>query len=272
MIIDSHCHLQFKAYDEDREEVIKRNLAENVWMVNVGTRYDTSRTGVELAERYDGLFATVGVHPIHATKPDSFDSGEVGESAAFEEINWSRLEELAQHSKVVGIGETGLDFWRLDQKSPAEQEEIKRRQKEVFLGQISLAKKLNRPIVIHCRAAYEEVLEILEQEKDLRGVAHFFSGRLSQAKRLLDLSFYLSFAGPITYVRDYDKVILEVPIERLLLETDAPYATPAPYRGERNEPRYAKYIAEKLAELKGVSLEEIIDATTANAKKLFRIN
>lgn len=272
MLIDSHCHLQFKAYDQDREEVIKRNLAEDVWMINVGTRYDTSANAIKLAEKYEGLFATVGVHPIHATKPDSFDPGEVGENASFEEINWSRLEELARHPKVVGIGETGLDFWRLDGKSPIEQEEIKKRQREVFLGQIEIAKKLGKPIVIHCRAAYEEVLEILESEKELKGIAHFFSGRLSQAKRLLDLSFYLSFAGPITYVRDYDRVISEVPLERLLLETDAPYATPAPYRGERNEPRYAKYIAEKLAELKGVSVDEIIESTTRNAKTLFQLS
>lgn len=300
MLIDTHAHVNFIAYKDDGDLVIKRALENDVWMINVGSQYSTSQRAVEYAERYpQGVFASVALHPIHLKSRKIKEEIDRQESLEFktqeEKFDYERYKEIAVHSKVVAIGETGLDYYHLDK---GKEEEQKKLQKESFIKHLELAKELNKPIIIHCREAHQDVLEILKHFIELlperspaaggaeskakinpstssgyklRGVVHSFSGRWSQAQQYLEMGFYLSFNGLITFSRDYDKVIKNTPLERLLLETDCPYLAPVPFRGQRNEPLYVKYVAEKIAELKGVSFDEVARVTTESARKLFRI-
>ncbi len=250
MLIDTHTHLNFKAFVKDYKEVIKRTLDEDVWMINVGSNFATSRRAVEIAEEYkEGVYAAIGLHPIH-----------VGD----EKFDTSKYRKLSKSSKVVAVGETGLDYYH-DQLT-------KDLQRDIFTKQLELAKELNKPVIIHCRNAHSDLTEILKkQPKAKRGVVHCFMGRWSQAQEYLKMGFLISFTGVITYVNDYDKAILNIPLEKLMLDTDTPYMTPEPYRGQRNEPRYCKYIAQKIAKVKDISFEEVIKATTENARRLFGI-
>lgn len=285
MLIDTHAHLNFNAYKDDSEEVIKRALAENVWMINVGSEYKTSRRAVECAEKYKkGVFAAVGMHPNHLEKQRVKDENEIEYETNGEEFEAEKYRGLAKSEKVVAIGEIGLDYYRIDEKR---EEEIKDKQKQVFLEQMDLAKQIGKPVIIHCREAYEDLIALLNMfqigcsfcpfacpsagAKKTNGVVHCFCGNLDQANQFLDLGLYLSFNGLITFSREYDQVIKEVPLEKILLETDCPYLTPEPYRGKRNEPLYVKYVVEKIAELKGISFEEVAKQTTKNAKELFGI-
>ncbi|MBI2582794.1 TatD family hydrolase [Candidatus Azambacteria bacterium] len=219
MFVDSHTHVQFAAYRADREEVIKRALEKGIWMVNVGTQYSTSKSAIELAEKYpEGLYATVGFHPLNIEKTynDPQEAPEVGQEA----FDIERLRELASHPKVVAIGECGLDYARV---TGDRQQETKEKQKEIFLQQIELAKKVQ------------------------------------------------NFGGVITFTEDYTSVVAQVPLEQILLETDAPYVAPVPYRGKRNEPAYVEEVAKKIARVKGISFEEVARVTTENVKKLFEL-
>jgi len=273
MLIDTHAHINFNAYKDDGEEVIKRALAEDVWLINVGAEKSTSRRAVEYARKYEhGVFAAVGLHPGSLRAQEIEE--EIGEKETVkfkieaEEFDYKYYKNLAQEPKVVAIGEIGLDYYR----NPAKKE----LQKEVLLEQLGLAEKLNKPVLLHCREAHEDLLKILRTwalvgNKPLRGVIHSFSGRWSQAQEYLKMDFYLGFNGIITFARDYDKVVREMPMDRLLLETDCPYLTPLPFRGKRNEPSYVKYVAEKVAELRGISFEEVAEVTTRNAMELFRL-
>lgn len=273
MLIDTHAHINFNAYKNDGDEVAKRALAENVWLINVGAERKTSRRAIDYAKKYEsGVFAAVGLHPGHLA------ATEYEEEAAGEKIKFSSPEEifddkyyfdLAQQKEVVAIGEIGLDY---HYENGARHE----LQKEVLLEQLGLAEKLNKPVILHCREAHEDLLAILKTwtlvgNKPLRGVVHSFSGRWSQAEQYLAMGFYLGFNGIITFARDYDRIVKDMPPDRLVLETDCPYLTPAPFRGKRNEPGYVKYVAQKVAELRGISLGEVAEATTKNAKELFRI-
>jgi len=273
MLIDTHAHLNFFAYRDDGDEVVKRVLKDNIWMINVGSQYDTSRRAVEYAQKYSqGVLAAVGLHPIHLKKQEVDVSIDEYESVEFkagaEKFDYERYKVLAQNPKVVAVGETGLDYYR--------NAESKLLQREVLLEQIALAREIGKPIIFHCREAHQDLLEVLKNwefvgNKRLRGVIHSFSGRWSQAQQYLEMGFYLGFNGIITFARDYDRVVKEMPLERLLLETDCPYLTPIPFRGKRNEPAYVKYVAEKVAELRGISFEEVAEITTANARTLFNI-
>lgn len=273
-LIDSHCHVQFPAYDQDREAVIARALKAGIGMVNVGTQYSTSRDAITLAEQYpDGVWATVGFHPNHVSRDTYHDPWELrGEPS--ETFDREKFRELAQHPKVVAVGECGLDYYRgaRDEVQGARRSA----QREVFIQQIELAREVNKPLVIHCRAAFADLIDILTPytlhlTPHGNGVVHFFSGSWDDARKLLDLGFYLGFGGVITFARDYDAVFRSVPADRLLLETDAPYVAPAPHRGKRNEPAFITETAKKMAELRGVFLDEIFTVTTANAKTLFSI-
>jgi len=273
MLIDTHAHVNFVAYKTDGDEVTERALKENIWMINVGSERDTSRRALEYAKKYPkGVFAAVGLHPIHLREQqigaplDEYETVEFKTQA--EKFEYDYYKSLAQDPKVVAIGETGLDYYH-----NAANKEL---QKEVLLEQMSLADALKKPIIFHCREAHNELLATLREwelfgNKKLRGVIHSFSGRWSQAQQYLAMGFYLGFNGIITFARDYDKVIKQMPLERLLLETDCPYLTPVPFRGKRNEPAYVEYVAEKVAELRGISFDEIAEATTKNAKELFKI-
>lgn len=271
-LFDAHTHVQFHAFSEDADIVIQRALDADVWMVNVGTQKDTSAAAIALAEKFpEGVYATVGLHPIHTEKSyhDAQELGAGSEAGSFtsrgEEFDYEYYRKLAVHPKVVAIGECGLDYYRLEP-------ETKERQKQAFLRQIELAKETKKPLMIHCRNAFADLIEILVKCKlsnvKCSGIVHFFSGTKDDARKLLDIGFSFSFGGVITFARDYDEVIRYLPLERILLETDAPYVAPVPYRGQKNEPRYVVEVARKLAELKSISLEKIAEHTVGNAQRL----
>ena len=285
-MIDTHVHLDFKEFDRDREETIKRFFnAGGEKMINVGCNLASSARSVELAEKNKNIFASVGVHPHDAEKLDK---------AAME-----KLEELIIKEKVVAVGEIGLDFFR-----PLVGGLFRDVQIEAFRMQLELAEKYKKPMIIHCREAYIDLLEILKSYRAVgwRGTAHCFLGSWPIAEELLKMGFYLGFTGAITYAKkpkiakpldlargkalilddiaplvasefepEIFKVIKNTPLDRILIETDCPYLAPVPHRGERNEPTFVKHVAEKIAELKEVSVEKIEKATSENAKKLFGI-
>ncbi|HCX27793.1 MAG TPA: hydrolase TatD [Candidatus Portnoybacteria bacterium] len=277
MLIDTHAHVNFVAYKEDGDEVVKRTLAEDVWLINVGAQEDTSRRAVEYAQRYPaGVFAAVGLHPIHLRAEhteahiDEYETVEF--SSRIEKFDYDEYKKLAQEPKVVAIGEVGLDYYRIKNNESG----IMEKQKEVFKKQIELAIDLQLPLIIHCRNAHADILEILNSyfmihNSKIKGVIHSFSGRWSQAQEYLEMGFYLGFNGIITFARDYDRVVREMPLTRLLLETDCPYLTPIPFRGKRNEPSYVKYVAQRVAELRNITFEEVAEVTTRNARELFKI-
>lgn len=255
MLFDTHVHLNASQFAEDEEEVIKRAQAEGVsTMVCVGFDKQTIQDAIRIAEKYDFIYASVGWHPV-----DAIDMQE-------DDLLW--MEELASHPKVVALGEMGLDYYW--DKSP------KDIQKDVFRKQIRLAKKVNLPIIIHNREATQDIVEILKEENaaEVGGIMHCFSGSIETAKECIAMNFYISFGGPVTFknAKKPKEVVTELPLEKLLIETDCPYLTPHPYRGKRNEPAYVKLVAEQIAELKGTTYEEVAQQTTLNAKTVFRIS
>ncbi|MGG1698769.1 TatD family hydrolase [Bacillus zhangzhouensis] len=255
MLFDTHAHLNAEQYNEDLEQVIERAKSEKVEnIVVVGFDRPTITRAMELIEEYDFIYAAIGWHPV-----DAIDMTD-------EDLAW--IKELSQHEKVVAIGEMGLDYYW--DKSPKEV------QKEVFRRQIALAKEVNLPIIIHNRDATEDVVTILKEEGAavVGGIMHCFTGSLEIAKACMEMNFYISFGGPVTFknAKKPKEVVKDIPSDRLLIETDCPYLTPAPFRGKRNEPSYVKYIAEQIAELREMSFEELAELTTENAKKVFRIN
>jgi TatD DNase family protein len=278
MLIDTHSHLNFSAFKNDREEVIKRCSDAEVGIVNVGSQYSTSKRAVEIAEKYgEGIWAAIGIHPAHLFG-ESFEVKKEGIKirADREKFDRDKYFELAKSKKVVAIGETGLEFHELKEKTDDEKEKIVKMQTENFLSHIDLACELDLPMIIHCREAYKEILDILTSEKKkygkkLRGVMHSYLGRLTYAEEFNKLDFLIAFNGIVTYARDYDKVIKNVDLKYILTETDCPWLTPVPHRGERNEPVYVKFVAEKIAELKGIRFEEVAKTTKENAKRLFGI-
>ncbi|MDO9534195.1 MAG: TatD family hydrolase [Bacillota bacterium] len=253
-LVDSHAHLDFRDFDRDRDEVIER--AEKMGLkliINIGFDLESSQKSLALAHKYPPVYAAVGIHPHDAAKaPADY---------------LRRLEEMSQHPKVVAIGEMGLDFYR--DRSP------RNLQKDVFRRQLKLAQKVNLPVVIHDRDAHEEVMAILEKEglPDPGGVMHCFSGDLALARKALKMGFYISIAGPVTYPKNnkLSQVAAAIPEDRLLIETDAPFLTPNPFRGKRNEPSYVAYTAEKVAALRGITGDIIGSLCLENAKRLFSI-
>ncbi|MCC3649822.1 TatD family hydrolase [Cytobacillus oceanisediminis] len=255
MFFDTHAHLNAEQYNEDLQEVIDRALSEGISnIVVVGFDRPTIEKAMELTEQYEFIYACVGWHPV-----DAIDMTE-------EDLLW--IEELSSHPKVVALGEMGLDYYW--DKSP------KDIQKEVFRKQIRLAKKVKLPIVIHNRDATSDIVEILKEEGagEVGGIMHCFSGSPEIAQECVDMNFYISLGGPVTFknAKKPKEVADVIPLEKLLIETDCPYLTPHPHRGKRNEPSYVKLVAEQIAEIKGLSTEEVAQATTENAKKIFGIN
>jgi len=277
MFIDCHTHIQFNAFTDDWRQVLDRSLRQNVWLINVGTQKDTSKKAVEIAEAYkDGVYACVGLHPIHTgeTYHDEEELGGGEAAKAFssrgEEFDKAYYLELAKNVKTVAIGECGLDYYQLAEES------LKKRQKEAFEAQIELSKEVGKPLMIHSRAAFPDTLAIIKSAKAEGGIAHSFVETVDEARELLDLGFYFTFAGNITFKPkagkpSRDEVIKFIPMNRLLSETDAPYLAPVPYRGKRNEPIYVIEVVRKLAEIKDVSLGEMEEQIFANAKKIFKL-
>ena len=274
--IDIHSHVNFKAFDDDRDEVMKRALDNDTWVINAGTQIDTSRKAVELAHKYpEGVYAIVGLHPIHtgASFHDAEELGDGGKefSSRGEVFDKNIYREFLKDPKVKGIGECGLDYYHLDVDSIE-------KQKKAFIEQIELANEFNKPLILHIRDAYADTLEILKEHAKVRGVVHFFSGNLEEAKAFIDFGFLLSFTGAITFPPrkngkgcDYAEIIKNIPLEMILTDTDSPYVAPVPHRGKRNEPVYVKEIVKRIAEIKNLPEVEVAKAIVANARRVFRI-
>lgn len=265
-LIDTHAHLQFEAYDEDRDEVVERNSKKLDALVNVGAKIDSSESGVDLAQKIDNFYAAVGVHPHHV---DEWEN------------NWiNKLEKLTKKPKVVAIGEIGLDNHEYKPLRVLRSKELKdypkpdlKKQEKVLLEQVELALKLNLPILFHCRDSYNELFEAVKSYNNITGLVHCFMGSVEQAKKFLGLGFYISFSGNITYksngyIRDTAKA---VPLDKILVETDAPYLPPEPHRGKRNEPYRVTQVAETIAAVKSATLEKISDVTNNNTRKLLNL-
>ncbi len=261
MLIDTHAHLNFTAFDNNRNEVIKRCLEKDIWMLNVGTNYDTSKKAVEIAEKYEkGVYAAIGLHPEDILK-EEFDS--------------EKYKKLAESEKVVAIGEIGLDYWRRP-KTKKKLAEFKQKQKELFKKQLDLAKELNLPVILHCRLGFDDLLEILNTKYN--GVIHCFTGNWQQAKKFIEMGFYIGFNG-IIFKLDLNEVIKKTPLDKILIETDCPFLTPPNFYPEqsrrigeeRNNPLGVKIVARYIAKIKNIPLEKISEITTKNAKELFKI-
>jgi len=265
-LIDSHCHLQFNAFNQDRLEVINLMRQENIGGIIIGGNYEESRQAIELAEK-ENFFASIGLHPIHV---EEINDGFQGVVKA-EKFEKDKFTELLKNPLVKAIGECGLDYFHLQNK------EKKQEQKEIFQSQVDLAKEFRKPLILHIRdkgdfSAYQDVLDILQEKKCFGGnigVVHFFSANWEIAQRFLELGFCLSFTGVITFTKQYDEIIKNIPLEKILVETDSPYVAPNPFRGKRCEPIYVKYVAQRIAEIKDVSFEEVAKETTENCIKLF---
>lgn len=275
-LVDVHTHINFNAFREDGHDVARRTLECDVWMILVGSQIDTSRRAVEYARQYEqGVYAAVGLHPIHLVETEvdreemNAAEGVPGFRTRKEEFDYDVYRDLARDPKVVAIGECGLDYYRLRDTA-----EIKKKQVETFRKQIALARNVKKPLMIHCRNAYEDLITILREEKadEVGGDIHFFAGDWNIAKQFLDFGFYLSFTGVITFANQYDDVIKKAPLDRIMTETDAPYVAPVPYRGKRNEPLYVEEVARRIAVIKSITLEEAARATTENAIRLFRLS
>src|SRR3989337_391802 len=272
-LFDVHTHVQFAAFNEDREDVIKRAQEKEVYMINVGTQWDTSSAANDLAKKYEsGVWATVGLHPIHTSKSfhDKEELGGGEEAREFtsrgEEFDYEKYKKLALDGKVVALGECGLDYYRLE-------EGTRHRQEKVFINHIELSRDVKKPLMIHCRQAFPDLIKILESYRSSLiakpGAVHFFSGTTDNAKKLMDLGFSFSFGGVLTFTHEYEDVVKYIPLDRILLETDAPYVAPEPYRGNQNKPSYVIEVAKKIAAIKGDTTAEVIAITFKNAETLF---
>lgn len=278
MLIDTHTHVHFNAFKDESDDVVKRALAEDVWMVTVGTQKDTSKYAVELAEKFsEGVYSAVGLHPVHVTG-ETEEAQSEGSELAFktrrEDFDPEYYRALIKSSKkVVAIGECGLDYYRV----PAERlAEAKIRQREQLLMQIKLADETNLPLLFHCRDAHADLQTLISEEITVgrlkrRGIIHCFTSTYEDAMKYIEMGFVISFSGIVTFSKSLADVAKLLPLNKIVIETDAPYLTPVPYRGKRNEPRYVRYTAEHLAKVRGISFEELVEATTANAKRVFGI-
>jgi TatD DNase family protein len=253
MLVDTHAHLQWSSFQKDREKVINQARKVDVkCIVNIGFDLDGSKKAIELAENHDGLYATIGVHPHNASQ--------------FNHNGLEALRKLSKNPKVVAIGEIGLDYYR--NLSPRED------QKRAFESQLNLADELELPVVIHNREADTEILgKLLRFKGRIKGVMHCFSGSREMAEQCLELGFYVSFAGPVTFPNSHrlQETAKMVDLNKVLLETDSPWLAPQEMRGKRNEPAFLPFIAKKIAELKRISEEKLAQATTENAKEIFQL-
>ena len=279
MLIDTHAHLNFNNFKDDADKVIQRALSADTWMINVGADYKTSKRALAYANRYEkGVYAAVGLHPMHLfsfqAKADDYDFHTRGE-----DYNYDAYEKLAKFEKAVAIGEIGLDYYHLD--IGYEINVIKKKQKEVFLSQLLLARRLDLPVIIHCRQAHDDMIGLLndfrKKNKELIpsgrpwGVMHCFSGDEDLAWKYFSMGLIISFTGLITFSKQWDELIRKLPADKFMVETDSPFMTPEPFRGKRNEPIFVKYTAQRIAEIKNIPAARVAADTTKTAKRFFNI-
>lgn len=306
IFFDAHTHAAFPAYDADREAMMFRAKEAGVKMITVGTQASSSRAAIELAREYpEDVWATVGFHPSHAVvgSPDATAGANFGKAGIWhhdqneqkedapEKFDIEKLGYLARDPKVVAIGECGLDYYHMNTKHITQDiaERARERQKDIFIQQIELAHRVQKPLMIHCRSAFPDLISILNAERSTLnavapGAIHFFSGTPDEARELLDIGFAFTFGGVITFSRDYDGVIKMLPLDRILSETDAPYVTPEPYRSTplesrrlptgqvRNEPAYVVETVKKMAEIKELTAEKMAETILSNAMAIFGIS
>ena len=280
MTIDTHAHLNFNAYKNDLEDVIERCRKEGIWVVNIGSQYDTSKRAVEIAEKYgSGFFAAIGLHPLH------LQTGLVKIKEDIEETQFLSREEkfdpekyrkLAESKKVVAIGEAGFDYyWK--PKTKKKLEIFKQKQEEALSSQFILAKELGLPVILHCRMAHQDLISFLEENGAIRpekAIVHSFVGTNEQLEKYLSLGYQIGFNGIIFKTIqgiDFDNLIRSAPLEKIMAETDAPYLTPPPFAGKRNEPAFIKSTIEKIAGIKRIEAEEASDQFSKNAREFFGI-
>jgi TatD DNase family protein len=279
MLIDTHAHVNFNNFKDDADQVIRRALDEGIWMVNVGSEYKTSKRALDIANKYErGVYAAVGLHPIHTEEIKAEGDGYSFDTRD-EEFNYESYEKLASFEKVVAIGEIGLDYYHLDQSKDVGKQKAK--QKSYFWEQLKLAVDFSLPVIIHCRQAHDDMLATLhdfkQEFKDNLpknrpwGVMHCFSGDENLAWQYFNLGLMISFTGIITFSKQWDDLIRKMPLDKLMVETDCPFLTPEPYRGQRNEPMQVKLVAGAIAEIRKIEFEKIAEITTNNAKSFFEI-
>lgn len=306
-MIDTHAHLNFKAFEQDLSEVVERCFENGMKaIINVGAKLDTSQRAVGLARQFDNLYAAVGLHPIHVNPirnsrvknaisnisknsseiHNNLDKTKISNGASDEEFDIENYRELVSDEKVVAIGETGLDYFHIQDPEtrgrPRKVASLLRgRQKEIFQQFLKLAVEKDLPLILHCRGSKEEpeeayremlnTLNTLDTLEKLKGVIHCFTSTPEIAQQFLDLGFYVGFTGVITFAKELEETVKAVPLDKILLETDCPFMSPEPFRGKRCEPWYVKFVAEKIAGIKSVSFEEVVRQTTENAVELFRL-
>lgn len=269
MLFDTHAHANFAAYGDESDAVIKRALDGGTWMANVGTTIETSKSCAELATKYkEGVYATIGLHPAHTWQTmEDKDESPNNRQESFDESAYEAL----LNEKVVAIGEIGLDYFRIPEGD--EGEKVKAIQKSEFIRQLHFAQKHDLPVVIHCRDAYEDCLEVIKAEYKGGAILHSYTGDWETAKKFLDLGFYVALNGILTFDKTgrLNEVCKNLPSDRILSETDAPYLAPPPYRGKRNEPAYLKHVVEHMAMIRGVPEEEMAKLTFDNALSAYGI-
>lgn len=283
MFIDTHAHVNFAAFKDDADEVIRRSLANDTWMILVGSELKTSNRALDYANKYErGVYAAIGLHPVHLEE-GLVDTGEEGSTSGFvtraEEFDYGSYEKIAKFEKVVAIGEIGLDYYHLNPVKNLVV--IKKKQQEVLAQQLLLARSLDLPVIIHCRQAHDDLLPLLQEFKNEYGylitnskpwgVIHCFSGDEDLAWKYFKLGLLISFTGLITFSKQWDDLIRKIPLDKLMIETDTPYMTPEPYRGQRNEPLLVQYVANRIADIRGIKPEKVAEVTTATARNFFQI-
>ncbi|MEI6266441.1 MAG: TatD family hydrolase [bacterium] len=275
-LIDSHAHVNFAVYSDDYDEVLRRSLSQGVRVVNVGTQYTTSNRAVKYAHQFEGVWAAVGTHPVHLKKgsfdysdSDELDSTEI--QTIGEDFDYVKYLELAKDSKVVAIGEIGLDYHHFEDGDDIKG--LKDRQKEVLIEFIQLANEVDKPVMIHCWDGYPDLLEILtEHPVNKKGVIHSFIGGYKTANKFIELGYKIGLNGMITYSDTYHRLIREIDLSHIILETDCPYLAPVPHKGERNEPALVFEVAKTIAAVKDIAIELVAESTTINTERLFNIS
>jgi TatD DNase family protein len=283
MLFDTHAHLNFSAFKNDFDGVIKKCLEQDIWVINVGTKYETSKKAVEISQKYEkGIYATVGLHPVHLEErkmePAELDF-QRGFKTSAEKFDYERYKELAADKKVVAIGETGLDYYGKP-KTKKKFEGFKQKQKEVLLWQLKLAEELDLPVILHCRLAHQDLIEFLNFQFSIfnfqmRGVMHCFVGTVEELREYLALGLFIGFNG-IIFKKiggiNFEEIIKNTSLDKILIETDCPYLAPPNFKEKRNNPLGVKFVAEYIAKIKNLSYEKIAEVTTQNSQGLFKIN